>query len=59
MTYLNLLDITWVPDVIERDDAARFPEIDASCWRAVEESALAGGGGLVNVVYQRVGVDWQ
>ena len=50
MEYLNLLDITWVPDVIERDDVARFPEIDLSCWRTVEESKV--GEGLVNVVYR-------
>ena len=51
MGYLNLLDITWVPDVIERDDVARFPEIDGACWRAVEESEV--GEELVNVVYRQ------
>ena len=58
MAYLTLLDITWVPDVIERGvecgDIAEFPEIDGACWRAVEESALSGEAGLVNVIYRRV-----
>ena len=57
MEYLNLLDITWVPDVIERDDVARFPEIDGGCWTAESELALPGNVGLTNIVYRRVGGD--
>ena len=57
MGYLNLLDITWVPDVIERDDAARFPPIDLSRWRVAEQSTLLGNAGLTNIVYRRVGDD--
>ena len=57
MGYLNLLDITWVPDVIERDDVARFPEIDGDCWRAMEESEV--GEGLVNVVYRWINTSLQ
>ena len=51
LPHLNLLDITYVPDVIEREDAARFPEIDMACWTASEESKLPGDKGLVNVIY--------
>ena len=53
MPYLNLLDVTWVPDNIELDDAVRFPQIDSSCWTAAEELALPCGKGLINVVYHQ------
>ena len=53
MGYLNLLDVTWVPDNIEIDDAVRFPQIDSSCWTAAEELALPCGKGLINVVYHQ------
>ena len=51
MPYLNLLDVTWVPDVIEREDAVRFPQIDPSCWSAIEETTLPGDESLTNVIY--------
>ena len=54
MGYLNLLDITWVPDVIERDDAARFPPIDLSRWRVAEQSTLLGNADLTNIIYHRI-----
>ncbi len=54
MEYLNLLDITWVPDVIAREDAVRFPRIDPACWSAVEKTALPGDKGLNNTIYRRV-----
>ena len=57
MGYLNLLDITWVPDVIERGDVARFPEIDGGCWTAEDELTLPGNAGLVNIIFRRIGVD--
>ena len=52
--YLNLLDITWVPDVIAHDDAARFPPIDLSRWRVAEQSTLLGNADLTNIVYHRI-----
>ena len=54
MGYFNLLDVTLVPDVIERKDAARFPEIDVARWRAVEESELPGDGDLITFVYKSI-----
>ncbi len=54
MARLNLLDITRVPDVIERDDVVRFPEIDMACWRVAEESVLPGDHAFSNTVYRRI-----
>ncbi len=51
MPYLNLLDVTYVPDVVEREGVVRFPEIDLTCWRVVEESILPSDEGLSNIVY--------
>jgi dihydrofolate reductase len=53
MPWLNLLDITYVPDVIRRQDVIRFPRIDPSCWTAVEEQVLPGDSGLTNIIYHR------
>ena len=55
MGYFNLLDVTLVPDVIENENAARFPEIDASRWRVVDKKTLVKDDVLINVVYQRIG----
>ena len=52
MQYVDVLDVTWVPDVITRTDAVRFPRIDETAWRVESETELADG--LVSVVYRRV-----
>ena len=57
MPWLNLLDITLVPDVIDRKAVVRFPEIDPRCWTVVEESILPGISGLTNTVYHRIDSD--
>ena len=57
MPYLNLLDITYVPDNVDRDDAVTFPEIDQSCWCSGRKNKVPGEGGLVYVIYRRIGTD--
>lgn len=51
MAYIDLLDVTFVPDVVEGDGLVRFPEIDWGRWETVEESTV---GALNNVVYRLV-----
>jgi len=51
MPYIEVLDVTFVPDKVEGNDAVRFPEIDWTQWKAVEESTI---GELENIVYQLV-----
>ena len=54
MPYLNWLDVTFVPDVIEGEGVVRFPEIDLGCWEAGEETTVADESELFNIVYQRI-----
>jgi len=51
MEYIDTLDVTFVPDVVEGDDLIQFPEINWAQWKAVEESTI---GALKNVVYRLV-----
>jgi len=53
MGYVDLLDVTFVPDVVEGDGLVRFPEIDWGRWDIVNRSTV-GDGKLENVVYQLV-----
>jgi len=34
MRYADLIDVTYVPDVVQAVDAVHFPEIDAAMWEA-------------------------
>jgi len=51
MGYVDLLDVTFVPDVVEINDLVRFPEIDWGKWNVVEETMMSAQ--LCNVVYWR------
>lgn len=51
MDYVDLLDVTFVPDVVEGNDLVRFPEIDWGKWNVVEETMMRAQ--LCNVVYWR------
>lgn len=53
MQHLNLLDITYVPDVIDHDNAVTFPIIDSSCWHRVKKRKLPGVN-LTTVIYHRI-----
>jgi len=51
MPYIEVLDVTFVPDEVEGNDSVRFPKIDWTQWKAVNQSTI---GKLENVVYQLV-----
>ncbi|MBX2868526.1 MAG: dihydrofolate reductase [Acidiferrobacterales bacterium] len=53
MDWLNLIDLTLVPDQIERQDVVRFPEMKQDEWTLIEESPLEGAPDLINQIYQR------
>lgn len=52
MDWLNLLDVTYVPDVIDDPDAVRFPPIDLDLW-VESESSMIEDGKLKNILYHR------
>jgi dihydrofolate reductase len=49
---LTLLDVTYVPDIIDSADAVKFPAIEPHQWQEVERTQLEDSE-LVNVSYQR------
>lgn len=57
MPYLNLLDVTFVPDCITATDAVRFPEIDPSRWRAGRRNKVPGDDRLRYILYRRIQPD--
>ena len=48
--WLTRLDITYVPDRIDRPDAVRFPVIDPQVWQ-VAETTRTEGSELTHVIY--------
>ncbi|NKB76567.1 MAG: dihydrofolate reductase [Gammaproteobacteria bacterium] len=52
LDYLTILDITYVPDVINDGNAIRFPNIDDQIWQASEPQNLDHSE-LVNIIYTR------
>ena len=55
MHWLNLIDLTLVPDKITRKDVVRFPKLNPEEWTMIEESPLEGAPLLINQIYQRTG----
>ncbi len=53
LPYLDKLDITYVPDVVEAEDAVLFPEIDLREWRTIEEHSNEDDPNLRHVLMQR------
>jgi len=51
MPYIEVLDVTFVPDEVEGNDLVRFPDVDWGRWKTVETSTV---GALKNVVYRLV-----
>lgn len=51
MEYIDVLDVTFVPDVVE-GDVVRFPDVDWGRWRVDTRATV--GDGLENVVYRLV-----
>ena len=52
LKWLTRLDITYVPDRIDRPDAVRFPFIDPRIWQ-VTQTTRASGSELTHVTYHR------
>ena len=50
--WINLLDVTYVPDTIDHPDAIRFPEIDLEIWKKTQTTPLKNTE-LENVIYHR------
>ena len=55
LPYCDVLDLTLVPDRVEDPAAVRFPEIDESEWRTVEDAASEADPRLRHVVMERIG----
>ncbi len=54
MDWLNLIDLTLVPDQIDRQDVVRFPKLDPNHWQLAEEAHLEDAPQLINKIYHRV-----
>ena len=52
LRWTTLLDITYVPDIVQSKEAIRFPSIDSSEWEVMETVFLANTD-LQNVIYRR------
>ena len=50
--WLTLLDVTYVPDKINRNDAIRFPVISSDVWQEVKSEQLENSP-LINVIYHK------
>ncbi len=50
--WLTRLDITYVPDRIDRPDTVRFPFIDPHIWQ-VTETTRTDESGLTHVIYRK------
>ncbi|WP_423905938.1 dihydrofolate reductase [Candidatus Spongiihabitans sp.] len=51
-SWLRLLDITYVPDVIQSPNATRFPDIDPNQWQTISTTPITNSP-LINVIYGR------
>ena len=50
--WVSLLDVTYVPDMIDNSDAVMFPTIDLRIWE-IQETSMLDGTELSNVIYTR------
>lgn len=50
--WVTRLDITYVPDQINREDAVRFPCIDPLVWQAAETTQIENSP-LSNIIYHK------
>ncbi len=54
MPYLTLLDITYVPSHIQRDNVVRFPAIDSTNWSSTKrKNKIPGENGLFYILHRR------
>lgn len=57
LPYLNLLDVTYVPDTLSTADGenvAKFPKIEPTQWRKGRKRAVPGDNRLSYVLYHRI-----
>jgi dihydrofolate reductase len=52
LSWVTMLDITYVPDIIDIPEAVTFPRIDPEFWQASESTRLPDSP-LENVIYHR------
>ena len=52
LSWVTLLDITYVPDEITAPDAVRFPDVDWQNWKEVSRESIEDTP-LENVIYHR------
>lgn len=50
---LNLLDVTWVPDKVNLENAVTFPKISESEWQIAQQSPIEEEPSLINTIYTR------
>ena len=53
LPYLNLLDITHVPDIVDVSGAVRFPQFDHLKWKLTNSGPLEEDPRLINKIYIR------
>ena len=51
--FLNLLDVTLVPDRVNSGHAVRFPVIDPEIWKSDSSEPLEAEPTLINTIYLR------
>lgn len=54
MPYCNLLDITYVPDVVDAPNAVKFPPIETGIWQRDTLTTFADDPRLKHVIFHRV-----
>lgn len=54
MPYTNLLDITYVPDVVTAKHLVTFPEIDPRKWQLQSSETFGEHDELKNAIYHRI-----
>jgi dihydrofolate reductase len=50
---LNLLDVTWVPDEVNLENAVTFPNISECEWQITQQSPIEEEPSLINTIYTR------
>ncbi len=50
---LNLLDVTWVPDKVNLENAVTFPDISESEWQIAQQRPIEEEPNLINTIYTR------
>lgn len=57
MSYLDLLDVTYVPECITQGNVVKFPEIDKSCWTIGKKNKVPCTEDLYYRLFRRIDAD--